>query len=59
MTTTCRTVGSGTSAVVAGYAMVNHHLAATGLTNTGASGTGIILPGASAGFNSTTKADNV
>jgi hypothetical protein len=49
-----RSVGSGTSAVLAGYANCDHHLAATGMTTTGASGRGIILPGASAGFDSTT-----
>lgn len=51
---TFRTIGSGTSAVIESTAMVNHHLAATGLTTTGASGTGIILA-TSAGFNSTTQ----
>lgn len=49
-----RTVGSGTSAVVAGIIECQHHLAATGLITTGASGTGIIT-GTSAGFNSTTQ----
>ncbi len=49
-----RTVGSGTSAVVAGMAACSHHLAATGLIATGASGAGIIL-GTSSGFNSTTQ----
>lgn len=49
-----RTVGSGTSAVVAGVTRCTHHLAATGLTTTGASGTGIIT-GVSSGFNSTTQ----
>lgn len=48
-----RTVGAGTAAVIQGVVEVNHHLAATGLVTTGASGTGIIL-GTSAGFNSTT-----
>lgn len=51
---TFRTVGTGTSAVVAGFVKCQHHLAATGLTNTGASGTGIILATGS-GFNSTTQ----
>src|SRR5262245_4958764 len=50
---TFRTVGSGTSAVIQGVTQCAHHLAATGLVSTGASGTGIIL-GTSAGFNSTT-----
>lgn len=49
-----RTVGSGSSAVVAAVIECQHHLAATGLISTGASGTGIIL-GTSAGFNSTTQ----
>lgn len=48
-----RTVGSGTSAVIAGVTRCTHHLAATGLVSTGASGTGIIT-GTSSGFNSTT-----
>jgi hypothetical protein len=47
-----RSVGGGTSAVLAGKARITHHLAATGLTTTGASGTGIIIPAASSGFNS-------
>lgn len=51
---TFRTVGSGTSAVIVGVATCSHHLAATGLVSTGASGTGIIK-GTSAGFNSTTQ----
>ena len=51
---TFRTVGSGTSAVVQALCRCTHHLAATGMTTTGASGTGIIL-GTSAGFNSTTQ----
>lgn len=50
---TFRTVGSGTTAVLNAKARVTHHLAATGITSTGASGTGIIL-GTSSGFNSTT-----
>jgi hypothetical protein len=49
-----RSVGSGTSAVVAGIIKCNHHLAATGLITTGASGFGQIL-GTSSGFNSTTQ----
>ena len=49
-----RTVGSGTSAVVQGIIKCEHHLAATGLITTGASGSGIIL-GTSSGFNSTTQ----
>ena len=49
-----RTVGSGTSAVVQGTAICKHHLAATGLITTGASGVGIII-GTSSGFNSTTQ----
>ena len=49
-----RTVGSGTSAVIAGITTCNHHLAATGLITTGASGFGQIL-GTSSGFNSTTQ----
>jgi hypothetical protein len=49
-----RTVGSGTSAVIQGISTCVHHLAATGLITTGASGTGIILS-TSSGFNSTTQ----
>lgn len=45
-----RTVGA--SGVLVGMARVTHHLAATGLTATGASGTGIILV-TSAAFDST------
>lgn len=51
---TFRTVGSGTSAVIAGTAECRHALAATGLVSTGASGNGLIL-GTSSGFNSTTQ----
>lgn len=51
---TFRTVGSGTAAVIQGVISCAHHLAATGLVSTGASGMGIIL-GTSAGFNSTTQ----
>jgi hypothetical protein len=49
-----RTVGSGTSAVVAGLITCSHHLAATGLITTGASGFGIVT-GTGSGFNSTTQ----
>jgi hypothetical protein len=49
-----RTVGSGTSAVIDYDARCTHHLAATGLTSTGASGIGI-QTNTSAGFNSTTQ----
>ena len=48
-----RTVGGGTSAVMQGMAQIAHHLAATGLTSTGASGMGIVLV-TSSGFDSTT-----
>ena len=48
-----RTVGSGTSAVIQGVIICHHHLAATGLTTTGAAGVGVIV-GTSAGFDSTT-----
>src|SRR6185437_5543070 len=44
-----RTVGSGTAAAVASMGICSHHLAATGLISTGASGTGVLWPGASAG----------
>jgi hypothetical protein len=50
---TFRTVGSGTSAVIQGVAKCSHHLAATGLISTGASGVGVVL-GTSSGFNSST-----
>lgn len=53
-----RTVGSGTLAVMVGQARCTHHLAATGLTTTGASGIGIILV-TSSGFNSTTASSIV
>lgn len=53
LTIVFRTVGSGTSAVIAGVIKCSHHLAATGLITTGASGFGQIL-GTSAGFNSST-----
>lgn len=49
-----RAVGSGTSAIIQGIAECQHHLAATGLITTGASGAGFIL-GTSSGFNSTTQ----
>jgi hypothetical protein len=48
-----RSIGSGTAAVLVGYARWENHLAATGLHSTGASGVGI-LPVVSAGFDSTT-----
>jgi len=50
---TFKSVGSGTSAVLVSSAKCSHHLAATGLVSTGASGTGIIK-NTSSGFNSTT-----
>jgi hypothetical protein len=50
---TFRTIGTGTTAAIAGVARCTHHLAATGLVSTGASGTGIVL-GTSAGFDSST-----
>lgn len=50
---TFRTVGSGTSAVVAAVLRCQHHLAATGLVSTGASGSAIVL-GTSSGFASNT-----
>lgn len=49
-----RSVGGGTAAVVQGVLKCSHHLAATGLITTGASGNGIIV-GTSSGFNSTTQ----
>ena len=49
---TLRSAGSGTSAVMVGSSMINHALAATGITATGASGTGQITTVGS-GFNST------
>lgn len=48
-----RSVGSGTSAVVQFAASCSHHLAATGLISTGASGFGMVTT-TSAGFDSTT-----
>lgn len=50
---TFRTVGSGTSAVLNARARITHALAATGITSTGAAGSGVIL-NTSSGFNSTT-----
>ena len=47
-----RSVGAGTSAVLVGYVQLDHHLAATGLTATGAAGTGVLLV-TSGGFDST------
>ncbi len=47
-----RTVGSGTAAVLEGIAYCSHHLAATGLVSTGASGYGQ-LQVTSSGFDST------
>lgn len=47
-----RTVGTGTSAVVAAIISCSHHLAATGLISTGASGFGQLVS-VSSGFNST------
>lgn len=49
-----QTVGSGTSAVIAGALECRHALAATGLITTGASGIGLVT-GTSSGFNSTTQ----
>ena len=49
---TLRSAGSGTTAVMVGSTMINHALAATGLTTTGASGTGQITT-VGGGFNST------
>lgn len=49
-----RSVGAGTSAVVAGIVRCTHNLAATGMTTTGSGGTGT-FGGVSAGFNSTTQ----
>ena len=51
---TFRAVGVGTAAVIQAITMCNHHLAAGGLTTTGASGCGIIKS-TSAGFDSTTQ----
>lgn len=47
-----RTVGAGTAAVLAGQATWVHHLAATGLHSTGASGVGAVFV-VSGGFDST------
>lgn len=49
------TVGSGTSATVHGLCRCTHQLAATGMTTQGASGMALVVPGTSAGFNSTTQ----
>ena len=49
---TLRSAGAGTTAVMVGSTMINHALAATGLTTTGASGTGQITT-VGGGFNST------
>lgn len=49
---TLRAAGSGTSAVMVGSTMLNHALGSTGLTSTGASGTGQITT-VGGGFNST------
>lgn len=54
VTAVFRTVGSGTAAVLGYTVECSHHLAATGLITTGASGTGI-LTNASSGFASTTQ----
>ena len=51
-----RTVGSGTAAVLVGFAEIRHALAATGLTSTGASGEGAIVAQVSSGFDSTPAA---
>lgn len=51
---TFRSVGVNPTAVLQAVARCTHHLAATGLTTTGASGTGIIIA-TSAGFGSTTQ----
>ncbi len=53
LTAEFRSVGSGTSAVVAGVCELKHQLASTGLTNTGTAGYQAV-PVASSGFNSTT-----
>lgn len=52
MVGTLRSAGAGTTAVMVGSTMINHALAATGLTTTGASGTGQITA-VGGGFNST------
>ena len=49
---TLRSAGAGTTAIMVGSTMINHALAATGLTTTGASGTGQITT-VGGGFNST------
>lgn len=53
-----RTVGSGTSAVIAGLAECSHALAATGLITTGASGFGQVST-VSSGFDSTIAATTI
>lgn len=49
-----RSVGSGTSAVIAGMSELKHQLASTGLTSTGTAGYEV-KAAASSGFNSTTS----
>jgi hypothetical protein len=49
-----RSVGSGTSAVIAGVAELKHQLASTGFSTTGTAGY-VAVPLASSGFNSTTS----
>jgi hypothetical protein len=49
---------AGASTTMAGWARCTHHLAATGLTSTGASGTGIIFATASA-FDSTVAGSTI
>jgi hypothetical protein len=49
-----RSVGSGTSAVIAGISECRHQLASTGLTSAGTAGYQAV-PVASSGFNSTTS----
>lgn len=44
---------AGAVAVLAGFARCLHHLAATGLTTTGAAGNGIIIPAPSSAFDAT------
>ncbi len=53
LTAEFRSVGSGTSAVVAGVCECKHQLASTGMTSTGTAGYQAV-PVASSGFNSTT-----
>ena len=54
VTVVFRTIGAGTAAVINVMGRCTHHLAATGLMSTGASGTAIALA-VSGGFNSTTQ----